>query len=746
MRRELELFQPALAAKPQIVAANKIDAVDDDRRASTALEQRATELGLPFFRISGVDRRRRARAARSDVAAARGRARPPRTRPARHDAVDDAVAGASACSAARSIRFTAATSTSARAARAALGLTRAARHPGATCRRTGRSRSRRASTGSRWWRWRSPDARAGARRTSSCARDGAVVHGGHARAVPRARVRAVASCSSSSAPTRSQKSPRGSDYPAILDRAHFVVVSRPGLPGRRRCRDRLPELARADGAAAARRGRADASPSIISDRCADAPTCRPLRSAQRARAGRVDRRPGAAGRRSNTLSSTDFTRRRRRADARATRPRRQRQAGCMAKTEKRRKADAASRRRSSGRSRAAETRRPIDVVVLDLRKAAGFTDFFVICSGTNARQVRAIADAVDGGARRRTASSRRTSKATTAPSGSCSTTSTSSSTSSRRRRGVFYGLERLWGNAERVELVPPASADAALSRRGRARPRLLDGLAAPSCWRRRAPRAASRSTSRRGGPVCGACWRVDPCRSRRRSATRCGDPLPSLARRQPSRSARCPRCRARAPPRRRPRARRSAPTTARCARSSTRSSTTGGDRWRAPLGRADARAAAPTCSTAPTASCRCRCTRRGAAQRGFNQAARSRARISGCRSCRALRRVRATRDADRPAGRRSATATCAARSRRRGARRALAGDDRRAGRRCEHDGRDAGGVRARADGGGRARGARAYGGASRDADRAERRRRRSPSFGPLAVEHAPSRRAAAWRR
>jgi ribosome-associated protein len=29
-----------------------------------------------------------------------------------------------------------------------------------------------------------------------------------------------------------------------------------------------------------------------------------------------------------------------------------------------------------------------------LRKAAGFTDFFVICSGTNPRQIRAIADAI----------------------------------------------------------------------------------------------------------------------------------------------------------------------------------------------------------------------------------------------------------------------------------------------------------------------------------------------------------------
>ena len=90
------------------------------------------------------------------------------------------------------------------------------------------------------------------------------------------------------------------------------------------------------------------------------------------------------------------------------------------------------------------------LVVLDLRKAAGFTDFFVICSGTNPRQIRAIADGV---------------------------------TEALQAEGVkpahvegydrsewilldyfdfvvhvfapetrlFYGLERLWGNAERLE-------------------------------------------------------------------------------------------------------------------------------------------------------------------------------------------------------------------------------------------------------------------------------------------------------
>ncbi|MEP7307187.1 MAG: GTPase ObgE [Acidobacteriota bacterium] len=53
VRKELELFHQALAAKPQIVAANKMDAVDDPDRVA-ALERRAAELGLPFLRISGA--------------------------------------------------------------------------------------------------------------------------------------------------------------------------------------------------------------------------------------------------------------------------------------------------------------------------------------------------------------------------------------------------------------------------------------------------------------------------------------------------------------------------------------------------------------------------------------------------------------------------------------------------------------------------------------------------------------------
>ena len=43
---------------------------------------------------------------------------------------------------------------------------------------------------------------------------------------------------------------------------------------------------------------------------------------------------------------------------------------------------------------AAGERKALDTVVLDLRDIASFTDFFVITSGTNVRQVQAIADAV----------------------------------------------------------------------------------------------------------------------------------------------------------------------------------------------------------------------------------------------------------------------------------------------------------------------------------------------------------------
>ena len=50
---ELRRFDAKVAAKPQIVVANKIDALDDPSRAER-LEQHVKKLGMPFHRISGA--------------------------------------------------------------------------------------------------------------------------------------------------------------------------------------------------------------------------------------------------------------------------------------------------------------------------------------------------------------------------------------------------------------------------------------------------------------------------------------------------------------------------------------------------------------------------------------------------------------------------------------------------------------------------------------------------------------------
>ena len=56
-------------------------------------------------------------------------------------------------------------------------------------------------------------------------------------------------------------------------------------------------------------------------------------------------------------------------------------------------ADTAARVRTA--VAAAEDRKAIDLKVLHLGDVSGFTDYFLICSGTNERQVQAIADGVE---------------------------------------------------------------------------------------------------------------------------------------------------------------------------------------------------------------------------------------------------------------------------------------------------------------------------------------------------------------
>ncbi|HZR22265.1 MAG TPA: ribosome silencing factor [Vicinamibacterales bacterium] len=124
----------------------------------------------------------------------------------------------------------------------------------------------------------------------------------------------------------------------------------------------------------------------------------------------------------------------------------------MAKTERRKKATRIPAQVQHA-IRAAEDKQAVDLVVLDLRKAQGFTDFFMICSGTNTRQIRAIADAV---------------MESLAEDGVKPTNIEGYDRSEwilldyfdfivhvfAQETRMFYGLERLWGNAERIE--PPA--------------------------------------------------------------------------------------------------------------------------------------------------------------------------------------------------------------------------------------------------------------------------------------------------
>ena len=106
---------------------------------------------------------------------------------------------------------------------------------------------------------------------------------------------------------------------------------------------------------------------------------------------------------------------------------------------------------------AAADRKAEDVTLLDLRKASAFTDFFLICTGTNIRQVQAIADAVQSAAR----------EAGAKP-----------SLVEGYERGQwilldyfdfivhvftagtrdFYGLERLWGDAKQIKISEGTSS------------------------------------------------------------------------------------------------------------------------------------------------------------------------------------------------------------------------------------------------------------------------------------------------
>ena len=103
---------------------------------------------------------------------------------------------------------------------------------------------------------------------------------------------------------------------------------------------------------------------------------------------------------------------------------------------------------------AAQDRKAADVVVLDLRPAEGFTDYFVIATGQNIRQIHAIADSV------RDSLAERGQKPAHIEGGEKAgwilldyfdfiVHIFSPETRS------FYALERLWGSAKRFEISDP---------------------------------------------------------------------------------------------------------------------------------------------------------------------------------------------------------------------------------------------------------------------------------------------------
>ena len=102
-------------------------------------------------------------------------------------------------------------------------------------------------------------------------------------------------------------------------------------------------------------------------------------------------------------------------------------------------------------ARAAADKKAIDMVILDLRDVAQFTEFFLICTANNSRQVQAVTDAIEENLR----------EAGKRPSHIEGYTAAEwvlldygdfiahvFSPSSRR----FYDLERLWRDAKHVAL------------------------------------------------------------------------------------------------------------------------------------------------------------------------------------------------------------------------------------------------------------------------------------------------------
>jgi ribosome-associated protein len=111
---------------------------------------------------------------------------------------------------------------------------------------------------------------------------------------------------------------------------------------------------------------------------------------------------------------------------------------------------------AAGAVRAALDKKAVDVVVLDLRTADGFTDFFVIGTGTNPRQINAIADGVQETLRTEFGERPHMAEGIEKSQWILLDYFNFVVHIFSRECRAFYDLERLWGNAERYEFSDEA--------------------------------------------------------------------------------------------------------------------------------------------------------------------------------------------------------------------------------------------------------------------------------------------------
>lgn len=112
---------------------------------------------------------------------------------------------------------------------------------------------------------------------------------------------------------------------------------------------------------------------------------------------------------------------------------------------------------------AAGEKKAIDIVVLDLREIASFTDYFVITSGTNERQVQAISDGVLETLKKTGSAAARVEGYKTAEWILLDYGDFVMHVFNEKARR-FYDLERLWRESKRVDLLtgPAGEVDSSL--------------------------------------------------------------------------------------------------------------------------------------------------------------------------------------------------------------------------------------------------------------------------------------------